>query len=145
MTSLLDVPPELRATYDASWKKLEQTLLLLHTSGIPLVPGTDDMSGLGLHSELELWVHAGIPASATLTAATWGAAKFLGQEHRLGVIARGHVADLYLVDGDPTKDISAIRKGRLVLKGDSLFFPDELFEAVNVQPFAVHVAVPAVK
>jgi hypothetical protein len=124
LTSSLDVPPALRTTYEASWKKLEQTLLLL------------------LHSEFKEWVHAGIPASATLTAATWGAAKFLGQEHTLGVIARGHVADLYLVDGDPTTDIAAIRKGRLVLKGDAFFCPDELYEAVNVKPFATHITVP---
>ena len=51
----------------------------------------------------------------------------------------------YLVDGDPTKDISAIRKGRLVIKGDALYFPDELYGAVNVAPFAPHVVVPGVK
>jgi imidazolonepropionase-like amidohydrolase len=141
----LDLKPSQFATYDASWKKLEQTLKLLHDEGIPLVPGTDDIAGLVLHSELEEWVRSGIPAADVLRAATLGSAKFLGQEANLGLIARGRVADLYLVDGDPTKDISAIRKGRLVIKGDALYFPDELYQAVNVAPFAPHVVVPGVK
>jgi imidazolonepropionase-like amidohydrolase len=142
LTAGLDLKPSQYATYDASWKKLDETLLTLFNAGIPLVPGTDDLAGLVLHSELEEWVRAGIPAGAALSAATAGSAKFLGQEQNLGVIARGRPADLYLVDGDPTKDITAIRKGRLVIKGESIFYPDELYSASNVTPFAPHLPVP---
>jgi hypothetical protein len=142
ITSYLDVKPEQYPTWDASWKKLEQTMVLLHQSGIPLVPGTDDIGGLTLHSELESWVKAGIPAGAVLTAATLGGAKLLGEEAQMGVIAVGRQADLYLVDGNPIKDITTIRKGRLVVKGESLFYPDEVFDALNVKPFAPRAALP---
>ena len=41
-TAVLDVKPDQYAAYDASWKKLEDALLMLYQNGIPLVPGTDD-------------------------------------------------------------------------------------------------------
>jgi hypothetical protein len=47
---------------------------------------------------------------------------------------------LYLVDGDPTKDISAIRRGRLVLKGNAVYYPDEIHAMLGIKPFATHAA-----
>ena len=139
-SAVLDVKPELYATYEASWKKLEATLRLLYETGIPLVPGTDDLAGLVLHSELETWVRAGIPAHAALTAATLGGARLTGQDGELGTVAPGKVANFYLVEGDPTKDIRAIRKGRLVLKGSAVYYPDEIHEALGIKPFASHAS-----
>jgi imidazolonepropionase-like amidohydrolase len=139
-SAVLDVKPDQYSTYEASWKKLEATLRLLYKEGIPLVPGTDDMAGLLLHSELETWVRAGIPAHAALTAATLGGARLTGQDRQLGTVAPGKLADLYLVDGDPTKDIGAIRKGRLVLKGSAVYYPDEIHEMLGIKPFASHVS-----
>ena len=75
-----------------------------------------------LHSELEAG-ESGIPASAVLGMATLGGARFLGLDGQLGTVAPGKLADLYLVDGDPTQDIAAIRKGRLVIRGGSVYFP----------------------
>ena len=137
----LDVKPEDYPLYDASWRRIEETLLMLHRSGIPLVPGTDDLSGLVLHSELEAWVKAGIPASEVLSMATLGGARFLGLDGRLGTVAPGMLADLYLVDGDPTRDIAAVRKGRLVLKGGGAYYPFDIDEAIGIRPFAPRAAV----
>ena len=142
-SAVLDVKPEQYPVYDASWKKLEETLLMLHNSGIPLVPGTDDTAGMVLHSELEAWVHAGIPASAVLSMATLGAARFLGLDGQLGTVAPGKLADLYLVSGDPTVDIGAIRKGRLVVKGGNIYYPDDIHEALGIKPFEAHVTLRA--
>jgi imidazolonepropionase-like amidohydrolase len=137
-SAVLDVKPDQYATYDASWRKLEEILLMLFNEGIALVPGTDDLAGMVLHSELEAWVKAGIPASAVLGMATLGGARFLGLDGQLGTVAPGKLADLYLVDGDPTQDIAALRKGRLVIKGGSVYFPDEIHEALGIMPFATH-------
>jgi imidazolonepropionase-like amidohydrolase len=141
----LDVKPEQYPLYDASWKKMEETIVLLHKNGIQLVPGTDDLAGMVLLSELEAWVKAGIPAADVLKLATLGGAKFLGLEGEQGTVARGKRADLYLVEGDPTQDIGAIRKGRLVIKGGAFFYPDEIHTALGVTPFAprAEVKVPA--
>lgn len=132
---ILEVPAEKRATWDASFAKLEEALVMLHREGVPLVPGTDDWGGLALHSELEAWVRAGIPANEALRSATLGCARLLGQEARLGRIGRGRPSDLYLVDGDPTKDITTLRRGLLVVKGNATFVPDEVLGALNVAPW----------
>ncbi len=143
--AVLAIKPDQDEVWNQSWKKLEQVLVMLNENGIPIVPGTDDVGGLSLHNELETWVKAGLSPSVVLKAATSGGARFLGQEANLGAIAVGRRADLYLVDGDPTQDITAIRKGRLVIKGDLAYYPDELHQAANVTPFAAHLALPASK
>jgi Amidohydrolase family len=142
-SAVLDVKPDQYAAYDASWKKLEGVLQMLYQNGIPLVPGTDDTAGMMLHSELEAWVRAGIPASAALGMATLGGARFLGLDAQQGTIAPGKLADLYLVNGDPTADIGVIRKGRLVVKGGNVYYPDEIHEALGVKPFEMHAPLRA--
>ena len=142
-SAVLDVKPDQYPAYDASWKKLEGVLLMLYKNGIPLVPGTDDTAGMMLHSELEAWVRAGIPASAVLSMATLGGARFLGLDAQQGTIAPGKLADLYLVNGDPTVDIALIRKGRLVVKGGNVYYPDEIHEALGVKPFDGHATLRA--
>lgn len=47
----------------------------------------------------------------------------------------GKDADLVLLDGKPLEDIGAVRRAMLVLKGDTLCWPDELYRAVGVAPF----------
>ena len=138
-STLLDIKPAQYPAYEASQRRQDEFVALLHREGIPLVPGTDDVAGLGLHSELECWAHAGISPSATLTAATLGGARFLGRDGELGSIAVGKRADLYLVEGDPLKDIHDIRKGRLVVKDGVFYFPDEIHAALGITPFARHV------
>jgi hypothetical protein len=43
---------------------------------------------------------------------------------------------LVLVDGDPTQDISAIRKIALVLQDGDAYYPAELYGELGVTPFA---------
>src|SRR5262249_58913247 len=137
----LDIKPEQYATYEASYRKLCEIMVMLHNEGIPLVPGTDDEPGAMLHSELEAWVQAGIPAADVLRAATIGSAHFLGNDQTEGTIAPGRISDLVLVEGDPTKDISAVRKVKLVMKGEATYFPDEIHTGLGIKPFAAHARV----
>jgi imidazolonepropionase-like amidohydrolase len=64
--------------------------------------------------ELELMVENGMTALAALTAATSGNAATFRLDDRLGRIAPGYLADLVAVEGDPTREIAALRRIRAV-------------------------------
>lgn len=111
----MDAEGEKDALYRASFKVSLEFLKRAHAMGIPIVPGTDGPSGFQLHRELEVMAQAGIPAAEVLRQATFGCAQVMGRTKDLGSIAVGKAADLVLLDGDPTLDISAIRRIRWVL------------------------------
>ena len=85
----------------------------LHDAGVKILAGTDagnpgTTHGATLHQELALLVAAGLAPSEALTAATALPSRLFSLGDR-GRIAKGMRADLLLVDGDPTKDITATR------------------------------------
>lgn len=82
------------------------------------------------------------PAQA-LQVATWNGAKYSGTLEDRGSITAGKRADLILVDGDPTREITDIRKVALVLQGDTAYYPSEIHEALGIQPFATPVKLGA--
>jgi len=85
----------------------------MRTAGVPILAGTDSpapgsWNGASLHQELELLVKAGLSPSEALAAATSVPARTFGLKDR-GRIAPGLRADLLLVRGDPTRDITSTR------------------------------------
>ena len=128
-------PPEgMDETYRKSFAKMIELTGLLYRSGIPIEAGTDSMAGFALHRELELEVQAGIPAAQVLQNATLNAARIMSLDKDLGSIAPGKVADLTLVDGDPTVNISDIRRTAVVVKDGVLYKPAELYTELGVTP-----------
>lgn len=107
-----------RAGAGFSYDYARDTVSRFHQAGIRLLVGTDANSAPGvpfapvhgesLHDELELMVEAGLTPLEVLRAATSLTAETFGLGDR-GVIAPGRRADLLLVDGDPTRDITATR------------------------------------
>ena len=130
----LPVTPETDVRYRASWRKMMDMVALLHRAGIPMVVGTDGTAGFTVHRELELWVEAGIPAADALYSATLGPARITRRDDRLGTVEPGKLADLVLVDGDPTRTISDIRRTRLVVKDGVLYDPDRIFATLGIAP-----------
>jgi hypothetical protein len=123
-------------TYRASWQRMMQFLGRLHAAGVPLVAGTDSLAGFMLHRELELYVQAGVPPGEAIRIATENGARYAGVLADRGTIERGKRADLILVDGDPTANISDIRRVSYVLKDGVGFAPAELHEAFGIRRFA---------
>ncbi|MGQ0585612.1 MAG: amidohydrolase family protein [Gammaproteobacteria bacterium] len=142
-TNSLDVTDANVARYRASYDKMVQFAGVLHRAGVPLVAGTDDTPGFVLHSELELYVRAGIPPAEALRIATWNGAKYTRTLDRLGSITPGKLADLVLVDGDPTVDIGDLRRIGLVMKDGVVYYPSEIYPELGVKPFAPPVAARA--
>jgi imidazolonepropionase-like amidohydrolase len=107
----------------------------LHEAGVPLVVGTDaQIGGFELQRELELWVDAGIPAAEVLSLATLGAARTMNMDDEFGAIEPEKLADLILVDGDPTTDISDIRRVVTVVKDGRVYDPAAIYQALGIEP-----------
>ena len=120
--------------YRESWQRMIDMVGLLYRSGVKLVSGTDGIGGMQLARELELYVAAGIPPKDALRIATVNGAEVMKRGDRYGRIAPGYVADMVLIDGDPTLNIADVRKTRLVIRGDRRFDPAAMYTALGVKP-----------
>jgi imidazolonepropionase-like amidohydrolase len=87
-------------------------------AGVPICMGGD--VGVFAHGEnwreMVLMQQAGMAPIAVLTAATAGNAHILHLDDR-GSLKPGLLADIVAVEGDPTRDVAAVKAVRLVMKG----------------------------
>lgn len=121
--------------YEKSYAKMVDFVGRLYRAGVPLVAGTDEMAGFTLQSELELLVKAGLSPAQAIQVATRNGARYTRTSHERGSIAPGKLADLVLVDGDPTKHIGDIRKVAAVITRGHLIYPREIDKALGIVPF----------
>ncbi len=108
----------------------------LHKAGVKLLAGTDMpqpfvFPGFSLHQELELLVRSGLTAAEALRTATYNPAQFLGATDSLGTVAKGKVADLVLLDGNPLVDIRNTRRISAVIANGRLFDRPALDQLLN--------------
>lgn len=122
--------------YFKAFDKAIAVMTMLHRAGIRMLPGTDDTTGFSLQRELELYVKAGMSPAETLRMGTLDCATYLGTEHETGSIEVGKRADIVLVAGDPTQDITAIRQPGMVMHAGAVYFPAEIYRALGIAPFA---------
>jgi len=121
--------------YEKSYAKMVQFVGIMYKADVPLVAGTDDIAGFTLQSELEFLVKAGLTPSQAIQIATRNGALYTRTSNDRGSIEKGKLADLVLVDGDPTRDIGDIRKVAAVITRGSIIYPKEIDAAVGVRPF----------
>jgi imidazolonepropionase-like amidohydrolase len=90
-------------------------------AGVTIMSGSD--VGVFAHGdnarEVEMLVDYGMPAVNALKAATSVAGQVLHMD--IGQVKAGMLADLIAVDGDPTKEIAAIRRVKMVMKGGTVY------------------------
>ncbi|WP_426167509.1 amidohydrolase family protein [Pseudoduganella sp. R-34] len=124
-----------QARYEKSFAKMVQFVGTLHKAGVPIVAGTDDLAGFTLHSELALLVKAGLTPAEAIQIATRNGARYTRTSADRGSIETGKLADLVLVDGDPTRNIEDLRKVSAVITRGQVIYPKEVDEALGIKPF----------
>lgn len=124
--------------YRDSYAAMMRMVKTMYDAGVPVVAGTDASPvGFALHRELELYAQAGIPPRAVLQLATIGAARIMHHADDRGSVAVGKLADLALVDGDPTANISDVRRTALVVKDGIVYDPNEIYAALGIAPLSI--------
>ena len=89
------------------------------------------LPGFGNHREIELLVEAGFSPVEAIRIATYNGADYLGQLHRIGTLEVGKQADMVLIQGDPSTNISDIRQVETVFKAGVGYDSGSLFQAVK--------------
>lgn len=100
---------------------------------MPLVLGTDDLPGVTLARELEIYTEGGFSNDEVLALATLGTARVLRRDDVAGSITVGKVADLVLVDGDPGRRITDVGRVTTVVKDGRVHDAAALLQASGVR------------
>jgi len=120
------------AAYHEAFPAMLRLLKALYDAGVTIIPGTDSLAGYTLLHELELYVRAGIPPAKVLRMATLTSAHVIGADRDRGILARGSLADMVLVDGDPTANIADLHKTVAVFKGGNVYDPAGIERALGI-------------
>jgi hypothetical protein len=90
-----------------------------------VIPGFGDQRGI------ELLVEAGFSPVEAIKIATLNGAIYLGRQDRIGSIAAGKNADLIVVKGDPSKQISDVENVEIVFKDGVGYDSQKLLDSVK--------------
>ena len=115
----------------ARYELMLRNLRTVHEAGIPVVMGTDAGNTLTLHGpsvnvEMESMQESGMSPMDVLVAATRNAARAIGRGDDLGTVAAGKIADLVVVEADPTADVANLRRPSLVVRAGHVHTREEL-------------------
>lgn len=118
------------------WMKLmtpvaQENVRKIHDAGGIVALGTDHSSGPAVHREMELLAAAGISPLDIIKIATLNSALYLGVADELGSIEEGKLADIVLLDADPSIDINAAKQISAVIKSGEVVDLKKLDLPVN--------------
>jgi imidazolonepropionase-like amidohydrolase len=122
----------------AAWPKALRLTRILYDRGVLLTAGTDannpwTVPGESFHRELELLAEAGIPPVDVIRIATRNGAQALGILGEVGTIEPGKRADLVLVRGDVSRNISATRQVQWVARSGRRVVPAEVLRRAGLR------------
>jgi cytosine/adenosine deaminase-related metal-dependent hydrolase len=132
LSSALAPSPELsRKTMRASFAKLSAIIPELNRRHILILAGTDGI-GFELIRELELYVQAGLKPEEALATATINPATAFGLSEQTGSLAKGKLAELALINGDPSQRIGDLRQVELVMRDGKIMEAQRMREALGI-------------
>ena len=102
--------PERRAPLETAYKMVQDFARRYVAAGGKIHSGSDPgtlLPAYGVHAELELAIDAGLSPLVAIQSASLNVAQAWGKDKDFGSVEKGKVADLVIVRGDVTRDISA--------------------------------------
>lgn len=110
----------------------------LYEAGIPIAVSTDagnpgTLHGISIYDEMEAMQEAGIPAKDIITMATQNGATAMDRANDFGTLEKGKLADLIILNENPSIDISNMRSITHVMRGGLLRPVDKPFEKNTIE------------
>ncbi len=108
----------------------------VYEAGIPIAVSTDagnpgTLHGISIYDEMEAMQRAGIPAAEILVMGTKIGAQTMGRGDDFGTLAAGKMADLIILDKDPSADIANMRSITHVMRGGLMRPVNQPFESTD--------------
>ncbi len=108
-------------------------------AGITVAMGTDagnigTLHGPSVFREMDLMTRAGLTPLQVLQSATSGGARAMGLDRAGGALEAHRLADLVILDADPTQSVANLARIHRVVKGGKVYDPSELMKAVRASP-----------
>ena len=144
--------PQLREQFEQMQGNLAKVSRSIYTTALPkgmamelafaragglLVVGTDPTGGGGViagysnQRALELLVEGGFSPLEAIRVGTLNGATYLGRDAQVGTIAVGKLADLVVINGDPSARIADVRNVQLVFRQGVGYDPQKLINSVK--------------
>ncbi len=120
-----------------NFKKEMNRVMKFHALGGKITVGTDPtyrgrtIAGYSNQRMIELLVETGFSIEESIKISTLNGADYLGIDNETGTIEIGKKADLVLINGDLSKDVSAIRNMEIVFKNGIGYDSRKIFESVK--------------
>lgn len=134
LSGALTPPKGQETAYKEAIPSMLRLLKAINDAGVTIIPGTDSLAGYSLIHELELYARAGIPQREVLRMATLTSAQVVGADKDRGTIAPGKLADMILIDGDPSTHIEDLHRIAVVIKGGHTYDPAKIEAALGIAP-----------
>jgi imidazolonepropionase-like amidohydrolase len=100
----------------------QANLKRVRDAGLPIAMGTDagnpgTLHGPSVYAEMEAMQASGMTAGEVLVSATKGGSRAMGREKEIGTVEKGKLADLLILNADPTRSIANARRIKGVVRG----------------------------